>query len=75
MAEATMAIDPVCGMEVDPKTAAGSSEYKGNMYYFCSSGCKKQFDRNPEQFLGQAHQEHDHSAHSHEGHDHGHHNQ
>jgi len=43
--------DPVCGMDVDPKTAAGKSEYKGQTYYFCSSGCKRAFDREPEKYL------------------------
>ncbi len=45
-------IDPVCGMEVDPAKAAGKSLYKGKTYYFCSEGCKKKFDNNPEAFLG-----------------------
>jgi YHS domain-containing protein len=44
-------IDPVCGMEVDPDTAAGESEYQGQTYYFCSPGCKSAFDRNPDQYL------------------------
>ena len=47
------ATDPVCGMQVDPQQAAGESEYQGTTYYFCSPGCKRQFDRNPEQFVGQ----------------------
>lgn len=47
------ATDPVCGMQVDPRQAAGESEYQGTTYYFCSPGCKRQFDRNPEQFVGQ----------------------
>jgi Cu+-exporting ATPase len=42
--------DVVCGMQVDPATAAGSSEYKGKTYYFCSKGCKSKFDANPGQF-------------------------
>jgi len=42
--------DPVCGMTVDPKRAAGSSVYKGRTFYFCSSGCKASFDRNPALF-------------------------
>lgn len=46
-----MVIDPVCGMEVDPKTAAGSSEYHGQTYYFCSLGCKKDFDNDPEKYI------------------------
>ncbi len=43
--------DPVCGMDVDPVYAAGKSEYKGQTYYFCSAGCKKDFDANPEKYL------------------------
>lgn len=42
--------DPVCGMQVDEQTAAGKSEYEGQTYYFCSSGCKTRFDQNPEQY-------------------------
>ena len=49
-----MSIDPVCGMEVDEKSAAGQSEYKGQTYYFCSPGCKRDFDKDPEKYIGQA---------------------
>ena len=48
---ATMAIDPVCKMEVDENTAAATSEYKGQKYYFCAVGCKKAFDQDPEKYL------------------------
>jgi len=48
-----MAKDPVCGMDIDPKTAAGKSEYKGQTYYFCSLGCKKAFDKEPQKYAGQ----------------------
>lgn len=41
-----MAIDPVCGMEVDEKTAAGKTKYKGKTYYFFAPGCKSAFDKN-----------------------------
>ena len=47
-----MYVDPVCGMTVDPKTAAGKSEYKGQTYYFCALSCKKDFDKEPEKYLG-----------------------
>jgi YHS domain-containing protein len=57
--------DPICGMDVDPKTAAGESEYKGQTYYFCSPGCKKTFDANPEKYVGQSHEAHGHSDHHH----------
>ena len=54
-----MAIDPVCGMEVDPKTAAGKSVYNGQTYYFCSLGCKKDFDKEPEKYIkAQSHDPH-----------------
>jgi Cu+-exporting ATPase len=51
--QGTLAIDPVCGMEVDPATAAGESEYQGTTYYFCSLGCKRQFDKDPQVFVDQ----------------------
>jgi P-type Cu+ transporter len=44
-------IDPVCHMEVEPATAAGKSEYKGQTIYFCALMCKKKFDENPEKYL------------------------
>ena len=37
-----MAIDPICGMEVDEKTAL-RLEYEGKTYYFCSPGCRNKF--------------------------------
>lgn len=43
--------DVVCGMQVDPSKAAGSSEYNGKTYYFCSTGCKRKFDQNPGQYV------------------------
>lgn len=57
-----MTKDPVCGMEVDEKKAAGKSEYNGQTYYFCSLGCKKAFDREPEKYAGKA-QAQTHGAH------------
>lgn len=45
-----MHIDPVCGMQVDEKNAAGKSEYNGQQFYFCSPGCKQKFDGNPEEY-------------------------
>jgi P-type Cu+ transporter len=46
-----MPIDPVCHMEVNEKTAAAKSVYKGKTYYFCAVGCKKTFDKDPGKFL------------------------
>lgn len=42
--------DPVCGMQVDPASAAGTSEHGGKTYYFCSLSCKKRFEENPSQY-------------------------
>ena len=52
--------DPVCGMDIDPATAAGKSEYNGQTYYFCSLGCKKSFEKDPEKYVGSASSEHSH---------------
>jgi YHS domain-containing protein len=32
-------IDPVCGMSVDPRNAAGSVSHAGKTFYFCSTHC------------------------------------
>jgi Cu+-exporting ATPase len=51
--------DVVCGMMIDPQTAAATSEYRGQTYYFCARGCKVAFDRNPEKHIaGQNEAEH-----------------
>jgi Cu+-exporting ATPase len=44
--------DPICGMEVDPQQAAATSEYQGTTYYFCSTGCKRAFDQDPQRYAG-----------------------
>ncbi|MGD9903967.1 MAG: heavy metal translocating P-type ATPase [Dehalococcoidia bacterium] len=43
--------DPVCGMQVDPAKAAGTAEYGGETFYFCSKGCLAKFQASPERFL------------------------
>ncbi len=45
-----MAKDPVCGMDVDEKKAAATSEYKGRTFYFCAPGCKRAFDKEPAKY-------------------------
>ena len=37
-------------MQVDEKTAAAKSEYKGDTFYFCSQECKRRFDADPERY-------------------------
>ena len=44
-------IDPVCGMTVDPATAAGTFDYEGETYYFCSQSCLRKFSADPQAYL------------------------
>jgi Cu+-exporting ATPase len=46
-----MPIDPVCGMEVDEKSAAGSHKHAGKTYYFCNPHCLEVFKEDPDKFL------------------------
>jgi YHS domain-containing protein len=43
-------IDPVCGMSVDPATAAAKTCHNGVEIYFCAEGCKRSFEANPGKF-------------------------
>jgi Cu+-exporting ATPase len=45
------AIDPVCGMRVDPATARHRTTHKGQDYFFCSGRCRERFEADPEKFL------------------------
>ena len=58
-----METDPVCGMKVDPKSAAATHEYEGKTYYFCAPGCKAAFAKDPEKYLGHEHGGHEHHEH------------
>src|SRR5215470_475905 len=49
-----MAVDPVCGMTVDPARAAGRVEHEGTTYYFCSKGCAAKFTADPKKYLAGA---------------------
>jgi Cu+-exporting ATPase len=46
------AVDPVCGMSVDPHTAKHKAGYRGHPYYFCSAGCRTKFLADPQKYLG-----------------------
>ena len=46
------ALDPVCGMTVDPHTAKHRADYHGHNYYFCSAGCRAKFIADPPKYLG-----------------------
>ena len=49
--EVGMVKDPVCGMMIDEKAAAGQSEYQGQPYYFCAPVCKQKFDAAPSRYV------------------------
>jgi P-type Cu+ transporter len=44
------AVDPVCGMTVDPATAKDRSSHEGREFYFCCDGCKAMFDAEPARY-------------------------
>jgi P-type Cu+ transporter len=50
----TLPKDPMCGVNFESTTNAARSEYKGQRYYFCCSGCKTKFDHVPEQYLSES---------------------
>jgi Cu+-exporting ATPase len=55
MAEHPNAVDPVCGMAVDPDHAAGRYDYHGQAYYFCNPHCLERFRADPEHYLHPGH--------------------
>ena len=50
--EPAAAIDPVCGMTVDPAKTTHHAEHQGKAYYFCSAGCRTRFVTDPNAYLG-----------------------
>ena len=42
-----MEVDPVCGMRIDSEEAAGTIEYGGKTFYFCSQACFDAFQADP----------------------------
>jgi Cu+-exporting ATPase len=45
------AIDPVCGMTVDPARTTHHADHAGRVYHFCSAGCRAKFAADPERYL------------------------
>lgn len=50
-AESAQVIDPVCGMSIDPTSAAASTEHEGTTYSFCSLPCHQKFSADPGQYI------------------------
>jgi Cu+-exporting ATPase len=44
--------DPVCGMEFDSSQAEAQTVYQGQAYYFCSEECRRTFEEDPKEFVG-----------------------
>lgn len=51
------AIDPVCGMTVDPDEAAANVDHEGEVYYFCCHGCADSFRIDPASYLDASEEE------------------
>ena len=49
-----MVFDPVCRMQIEEKNAVATAEYNGQKIYFCSEGCKEEFEKNPQRYAGRA---------------------
>lgn len=49
--EDEMVMDLVCRMKISKEEATFSSEHNDKTYYFCSPGCKSQFDIDPEKYI------------------------
>ncbi len=48
---AQSAIDPVCGMTVDPHTSKHRAVHSGHTYHFCSAPCREKFVADPARYL------------------------
>lgn len=46
-----MAIDPVCGMDVNEADAVATADYRGETYYFCAEGYKETFESEPSEYV------------------------
>jgi Cu+-exporting ATPase len=51
---AKTAIDPVCGMQVDPCKSTLVSDYNDKKFYFCAEGCRRAFEKEPEKYTHSA---------------------
>ena len=53
-ADGKTAIDPVCGMRVDPDATQHHADHGGRAFHFCSAGCRAKFSADPERYLNNA---------------------
>ena len=50
--------DPVCHMPLDERPITYLLDYEGCRYYFCSIGCRAEFERHPQDYVQGAQSEH-----------------
>jgi YHS domain-containing protein len=46
----SLAVDPVCGMNVEERTSRFKVEFGGKAYYFCSRVCQERFEADPDKY-------------------------
>ncbi|HET6181892.1 MAG TPA: YHS domain-containing protein [Candidatus Sulfotelmatobacter sp.] len=46
-----MAMDPVCGIEVDERNPEFQTQFAGKKYFFCSEDCRKEFESEPQEYV------------------------
>jgi YHS domain-containing protein len=51
MSTSSRVLDPVCGMMIEPASAAGSREHRGQTYHLCSQGCIAKFDADADAYI------------------------
>jgi Cu+-exporting ATPase len=51
IASTDMAVDPVCGMQVDPATSKHCFDHGGQTFHFCSDRCRGKFAADPLSYL------------------------
>jgi YHS domain-containing protein len=42
--------DPVCGMMIEPESAAANTTYESQEVYFCSDQCRREFEADPARY-------------------------
>jgi YHS domain-containing protein len=50
MAIASVHVDPMCGMTVQPESAAEEIRRASQTYYFCSGDCAERFKTDPDRY-------------------------
>jgi len=57
--EMTFSRDPVCKMQVNPQQAGASLVHMGQTFFFCTTSCAQEFEKNPHRYMLTAHAHHE----------------